>query len=369
VANYVKFSYDTHFLHKVKDQPSYPGPLEYAPEPLTLYRNLGDGSFKDVSAESGLAQVAGRGMGVVGADYDDDGRTDVFVANDVQENFLLTNEGSGKFEDVGIVAGTAYDGMGRPHANMGVDCGDYDNDGRLDFFVTAYQGELPILYRQVGRGVFQDVTELTGAGRGTFANVTWGCGLVDFDNDGHRDLFIARGHTEDNIELRDNTTSYAAHPILLRNTGKGKFVDVSRSCGDLAKVNLVGRGAVFEDFDNDGDIDVVVLGLRGKPAILKNLLNESGGKGHWLQIRLEGVKTNRDGIGARVKVVAGDLTQIDEVHSGRGYQSHWGTRLHFGLGPRDRVERIEVRWIGGGVDVLENVPVDRRLTIRESRGT
>lgn len=368
VANYVKFSYETHVPHQVKDLPSYPGPLEYAPEPLTLYRNLGDGTFRDISVESAVGAIAGRGMGVVGADYDGDGATDVFVANDLQENFLLKNNGSGRFDEIALVAGTAYDGMGRPHANMGADCADYDNDGRFDFFVTAYQGELPALYRQVAPGIFQDVTELSGAGRATFDNVTWGCGVVDMDNDGNRDLFVVRGHTEDNIEARDGAATYASHPVLLRNVGNGKFVDVSASCGDLTKIRLVGRGALFEDFDNDGDVDVAILGLRGRPAVLRNMLSESGSKSHWLQVRLQGVKTNRDGVGAHVKVVAGDTTQIDEVHGGRGYQSHWGTRLHFGLGSKDRVDRIEVRWIGGGVDVLENVRADQRLTVIESRG-
>jgi len=155
--------------------------------------------------------------------------------------------------------------------------------------------------------------------------------------------------------------------LLLANDGRGKFVNVSDQCGDGLAVELSSRGAAFDDLDNDGDVDVVILNSRARPTILRNMLAASGAKSHWLQLRLEGAKTNRDGVGARVRVVAGDLTQIDEVHSGRGYQSHWGSRLHFGLGPRTRADRIEVRWIGGGVDVLTDVGVDRHLTVTEGR--
>ncbi len=366
VANYVQFSFEKHVPYVFRGRLSYPSPIAFEPEPLALYRNLGDGTFQDTSAESGVGRYAGRGMGTIAADYDGDGHTDIFVANDLQENFLLRNDGTGTFEEDALAAGTAYDTMGRPRANMGVDCGDFDNDGRLDFYVTAYEGQSGALFRQVDRGLFQDVSDVTGAGQRTAMQVTWGCGLVDFDNDGRRDIFVVCGHTEDNIESRDNATTYAARPILLRQTDSGKFEDVTDSCGDGMKVRLVGRGAVFEDLDNDGDIDVVILGLRGKPAVLKNALYESGSKNHWLQIVLRGTKTNRDGVGARVKVVAGNLTQIDEVHSGRGYQSHWGSRLHFGLGQHDRVDRIEVRWIGGGLDVVENVRANQRLTITEA---
>ena len=217
-------------------------------------------------------------------------------------------------------------------------------------------------------GLFEDVTERTGAGEGTFPQVTWGCGFVDFNNDGHRDLFVVCGHTEDNVELYDRNTSYRARNLLLANTGHGTFVNVSDLCGDGLLPRHAGRGAAFEDLDNDGDIDVIALNSREGPTVLRNMLNEGGSKNHWLQVRLQGVKTNRDGVGARVRVVAGDLVQTDEVHSGRGYQSHWGSRLHFGLGKHDRIDRVEVRWIGGGADVLENLPIDRLVTIREGSG-
>ena len=365
VSNYIRFSREDHTPRTVGGYPWYPTPRDHDPEPDTLYRNNGDGTFTDVSVESKVAAVAGTGMGVISADYDNDGDTDVFVANDVNENFLFENDGTGRFQEVGLLAGVAYNLYGDENGSMGVDCGDYDNDGWLDFFVTDYQGEMPVLYRNSGEGFFEDVTLTTGAGAGAFAYVNWGTGFADFDNDGDRDLFIACGHLQDNIDFVDDGTSYHVRNILLMNTGDGRFVNVSDSSGDGMDVKLSSRGTGFDDLDNDGDIDVVVLNSRREPTILRN---DSVNENHWIQVRLRGTKTNRDGVGARVKVVAGDLTQIDEVHSGRGYQSHHGMRLHFGLGPRQRVDRIEVRWIGGGTELLEDVDVDRLFTLKQGTG-
>jgi hypothetical protein len=365
VANYVKFTFTTHVPWSHGTYPEYAGPKVYPPENQTLLRNNGDGTFTDVSEAAGIAKCPGKGMGVVCADYDNDGHTDIFSLNDVWGNFCFHNDGTGKFEEGALLNGFKYNSEGMALGSMGVDCGDFDNDGRLDFYQTSYQGELPVLFRNLGHGSFEDATLRTGAGQGTFHCVKWGCGFVDFDNDGHRDLFIAMGHLQDRVDEYDKTTSFRARNVLLRNRGDGTFEDVSDRCGDGLRPVLSSRGAVFEDFDNDGDMDIVVLNTRDRPTVIRNMLNEMGSTNHWLQIRLEGVKTNRDGVGAHVKVLAGDLAQLDEVHSGRGYQSHWGSRLHFGLGQHDRVGRIEVRWIGGGVDVLENVPVDRLMTIRE----
>jgi hypothetical protein len=365
VANYLEFSYDEHVERLDRGFPSYPVPKDYDPVPDTLYRNNGDGTFTDVSIESGVGLHAGTGMGMVSADYDNDGDTDVFVLNDVDKNFFFDNDGTGAFQEAGALVGAAYNARGMENASMGVDCGDYDNDGHLDFFMTSYQAELPVLYRNLGGGLLEDVTLVTGAGEGALPHVNWGTGLVDFDNDGNLDVFIANGHTEDNIELRDRNAAYRAPNLLLLNDGRGRFVDVSHSSGDGLAPVYASRGAAFDDLDNDGRIDAVILNIRDAPTILRN---ESPGGNHWLQLRLRGVKTNRDGVGARVTVVAGDLTQIDEVHSGRGYQSHWGSRLHFGLGRRDRVDRVEVRWLGGVVEVFENVEVDQRVTITEGTG-
>ena len=227
---------------------------------------------------------------------------------------------------------------------MAADCADLHHDGRLDLFVTAYHREFAVLYRNLGNGMFDDVTRVAGAGQGSFAHVKWGCGLVDFDNDGYRDIFLVCGHFDENVGLRDDTTSYMVRPILLRNTGQGKFVNVSDASGDGMRVELTGRGVAFDDLDNDGRIDVAILNSRRGPTILRN---ETANQNHWLQLRLRGVKTNRDGVGARVRVVAGELAQVDEVHSGRGYQSHFGSRLHFGLGAKPRGPRrgaVAGRW-------------------------
>ncbi|UCG57764.1 MAG: CRTAC1 family protein [Phycisphaerales bacterium] len=362
VSNYLEFSYDKHVSTASAGFPVYANPRFYAPVPDTLYRNNGDGTFTDISKDSGVGAHAGWGMGIVCGDYDNDGDTDVFIGNDVAENFLFANDGTGKFEEVGLMAGFAYDLHGDEQGSMGVDCGDYDNDGLLDFFVTSYQSQLTTLYKNLGDGLFEDVTLTTGAGAATLAYVTWGNSFVDFDNDGDRDIFVACGHLQDNVERYDDTTSYLTRNILLMNTGDGKFVNISDKSGDGMEVKLSSRGAAFDDLDNDGDVDGVVLNSRREPTILRN---DSPSKRHWIQICLQGTKTNRDGVGARVEVVAGDLKLMDEVHSGRGYQSHYGMRLHFGLGNRSHVDRIEVRWIGGQVDVFEGVAADQIVTLTE----
>ncbi|MDA1276891.1 MAG: CRTAC1 family protein [Verrucomicrobia bacterium] len=364
VANYCDFAFAKHQARSVNGHPAYAGPMIYGPVPSTLFRNNGDGTFTDISRESGIAAHAGTGMGVVCADYDDDGDTDIIVGNDAMANFVWRNDGKGHFEEVGLLSGLAYDSNGVGMGTMGVDCGDYNNDGLLDFHMTSYQKQWAILYRNIGRGLFEDVTHISGGGTGTFSQVTWGAGLVDFNNDGARDLFIACGHLQDNVDLWDDTTSYEARNILLQNTADGKFIDVSARAGDGLAVKRSSRGAAFDDLDNDGDIDVVVLNSRREPTLLRN---DSPPENHWIEIRPRGTRSNRDGIGARVKVVAGDLALVGEVHSGRGYQSHYGMYPHFGLGQRKRIDRIEVRWIGGGTNVFDGVELDRVLQISESK--
>ncbi len=362
VSNYLDFSYEKHSVNTISGFAVYVGPGFYASVPDVVYRNNGDGTFTDVSKLCGVAGQCGTAMGMICSDYDNDGDTDIYVANDMKGNFLFENDGTGKFEDVGLMAGVAYDLSGEEHGSMGVDCGDYDNDGWLDFHETSYQTQLATLYRNLGDGMFEDVTPVTGAGAGTLPLVTWGNSFVDFDNDGFRDIFIACGHLQVNIERYDDTTTYLIPNKVLMNTGDGKFVNVSDKSGDGLKVKLSSRGAGCDDLDNDGDIDVVIMNSRAEPTILRN---DSPTKGPCIQVRLRGTKSNRDGVGAHVKVVAGDLTLLDEVHSGRGYQSHYGMRLHFGLGNREKIDSIEVRWIGTRTDVFKNVTVDRLVTLTE----
>jgi len=362
VANYLGFTYENHLQRRSKGIPKYAGPMDFPATANNLFRNNGDGTFTDVSVESGVAAHSGWGMGGVCADYDNDGDTDVYIANDVYANFLFENDGTGKFTEIGLIAGLAYDLHGDDQGSMGIDCADYDNDGWLDFYQTSYAKELATLYRNLKGRMFEDVTMVTGAGTNTFAHVTWGTGWVDFDNDGDRDIFVAAGHLQDNIEQYDNTANSQVPNILLMNTGLGKFVDVSQQSGDGMQVRQRSRAAGFDDLDNDGDVDAVILNSRRAPTLLRN---DTPIQNHWLQIQLRGERRNHNGGGARVKVVAGDLTQIDEVHSGRGYQSHYGMRLHFGLGTRDRVDQIEVRWISGKIDLYRNMSVDRELLLKE----
>ncbi len=363
VGHYVEFTYARHHIVRFNGYPAYVGPLDYPTTPSRLYRNNGDGTFTDVSDESGIGAHKGAAMGVVAADFDNDGDTDLFAGNDEMGNFLFVNDGRGRFEENGLAAGVAFDFTGRAHGTMAVECGDYDNDGRLDFYHTSYQRESPILFRNLANGFFDDVTVPTGAGGGISSLVTWGCGLVDLDNDGHRDLFIAAGHLQDNVELFDSSTTYRQQNRLLRNLGHGRFTNVTDQCGDGLQQKRSSRGAAFDDLDNDGDLDVVVLNSRHRPTILRN---DSPRGNHWLQVLLRGSKTNRDGVGARVTLKAGELTLVDEVHAGRSYQSHFGTRLQFGLGQHDRVDGLEVRWVGGGTNVVSGLPADRLIGVTEN---
>ncbi len=365
VSSYVNFTYDNHTSLTVGGYPVYVDPGAYKPRPDTLYRNKGDQTFEDVTEESGIAEGKGSGMGTVCADYDNDGDTDIFVANDMMQNFLWQNDGTGKFEEVGLFAGVGYDTNGKAMGSMGIGCGDFNDDSLLDFCVTAYHEQTPSLYENLGDGMFEDVASVAGVDDRTMHTVTWGNDFIDFDNDGDRDLFLALGHLQDNIERWDKRSTYLARNILFMNTGGGKFVNVSDSSGDGMKVRLSSRGAAFDDLDNDGDVDVVVLNSRREPTVLRN---DSPKQGHWLQIKLQGTKTNRDGVGARVTTTAGDLVLVDEVHSGRGYQSHYGTRLYFGLGKHNRADRVEVRWIGGATEVFRDIVADRLVTLVEGKG-
>ena len=366
VANYVE-CLEAETYHSTRaGHPAYLGPAAalYRKTRDRLYRNNGDGTFSDGSDTSGIGAHLGSGMGTICGDIDNDRDTDIIVANDMSGNHLFLNDGQGHFEEMGLIAAIAFDEHGEEQGSMGPELGDFDNDGWLDLCVTAYQDQWGPFFRNLGDGLFEDVTVQTGAGAGTVSSVTWGSALTDFDQDGFRDLFIACGHLQPNIESYDDRTTYHQFNRLYRNNGKGRFVDVSSQGGPGLQVKLSSRGAVFEDFDHDGDMDIAILNAGGKPTILRN---DSPDQGHWLQVKLRGSKTNRDAVGARVKVKAGDLTLIDEVHSGRGYQCHHGTRLHFGLGQRSRIDHIEVHWIGGAVDLFKDIPADQLVTLVEGR--
>ena len=345
--------------------PAYVGPLNYPPTTNAFYRNNGNGTFTDVSRESGIGLLKGAGMGVIACDLDNDRDTDIIVGNDLRPDFVLRNDGHGKFREEGTLLGLAYDAFGNVQGSMGVECADWNHDGWMDVYITPYQRQIPTLFQSQKGLFFEDVSRQTGAGKDAFADVKWGVGMIDFDNDTHRDLFIATGHLIDNVEQIDSSMRYAASNILLRNTGTGKFVNVSEQCGDGMQPVKSSRGAAFDDLDNDGDIDAVILNARSSPTLIRN---DSDQGNHWLQIQLQGTTSNRDGIGARVTVRTGELQQIDEIHSGRSYQSDFGKRLHFGLGNQTHIDEIKVEWIGGDIDTLHHIQANQLCVIKEGQG-
>ena len=365
--------YVSHYVHCLKERetpvqrgghPAYLGPAVaiYSNTPDTLYRNNGDGTFTDISEASGISACTGAGMGTICGDYDNDGDTDILVANDMTGNHLFLNDGTGRFEEFGLFAAMAFDHHGESQASMGLELADVDNDGWLDLYLTSYQTQWTALYRNLGNGNFDDITLKSGAGAGTLPKVTWGLGVVDFDGDGDRDIFVACGHLQPHIEAYDTTTTYRQLNVLYENRGACRFTPVTQSAGPGLGVNRVSRGAGFDDLDNDGDVDVVILNSCDKATLLRN---ESPSPGHWLQVSLRGTRTNRDGIGAQVRVFAADLTLLDEVHSGRSYQSHFGNRLYFGLGQRRQVDRIEVAWMGGAKEIYRPIAVNQHVLLVE----
>jgi hypothetical protein len=357
VANYVNFSFETYKPHIVEGRHIYPGPMIYDGVQDILYRNEGDGHFMDITQEAGIIEDnVGTGMGMICADYDRDGDTDVFVLNDVAHNYFWENDGRGHFTEVGLERGLAFDAQGRYLASMGVDCADYDNDGWLDFFHTAYSEQMPALYRNSGRGFFEEVAALAIPGTSLFPNINWGCNFVDLDNDGWVDLFVANGNTQDNLEDLAAHITYRARNSVLRNLGNGKFVEITDEVGDGLAVVESSRGSAADDLDNDGRIDIVVLNARTLPTIIRNESHLPGH--HWVHLTLLGTTSNREGVGSHVVLKAGGLTQTREVHSGRSYQGHCGTRLHFGIGKVSIIERLEVRWHAGKTQVFENLPAN-----------
>jgi len=328
--------------------------------PDRLFRNNGNGTFTDVSKRAGIANPAGKGLGVTFCDYDRDGDTDIYIANDMVRNFLYRNNGDGTFLDVAYGAGVGFDGNGKPQAGMGVDCGDYDRNGYPDLFVTNFSEELNTLYENRGDGIFEDVTTKAGLGAG-FLPLGFGTKLFDFDNDGDLDLHVTNGHVIDNIKLVQPTLTYAQKDLLFENVG-GRFQDVSARGGPGLQAERVGRGLAVADVDNDGRLDVVITSVGRKPALLKN---QGARAGNWLLIRAEGTKSNRFGLGATVRIETESGTDVREINNVASYQSANDTRLHIGVGAAKVVRRIEVLWPSGTKQELRDVPVNQVLVIKE----
>ena len=321
----------------------------------TLYRNRGNGTFEDVSVKAGIAGFAGRGMSVAFADYDGDGHPDVFVTNDNMPNFLFHNRGNGTFEEVGLLAGVALREDGKAVASMGADFRDYDNDGLPDIAVTALAGETFPLFRNLGKGNFSDATYPSRIGGLTVRHSGWGTGLFDFNNDGWKDLFTANSHVNDRVEMFESAV-YKEADSVFANLGNGKFEDVSSAAGlTEAKAH---RGSAYADFDGDGKVDVVVSSLEGPVELWHNV---SADGNHWLQVKLQGVRSNRDGLGARVQIG----NQWNEMTSAVSYASSTLDAVHFGLGAASTVDRFEIVWPSGNKQVIRDVKADRVISIRE----
>jgi len=336
-----------------------------------LYHNNGDGTFTDVSEASGILSANGTyGLGVLTADLDNDGWPDIYVANDSTASALFQNKKNGKFQDIAIEAGCALSADGKPQAGMGVSAADYDLDGNLDIVKTNFAGDTPSLYRNSGGASFEDTTFTAGLGAHT-QFLGWGCGFFDMDNDGWADILICNGHVYPEVEQLKTEAGYAQRKLLYQNLHNGHFADVSFQAGLGISEPSPSRGAAFGDFDNDGDIDVVVNTVNDYPQLLRCDLKLDH---NWIKIRMIGTKSNRSGIGARLMCVThvpGETKphqQIDEVRSGGGYFSQNDLRVHFGLGKAEKVDILEVRWPSGQVDTLKNIKANQLIYVTEGEG-
>jgi enediyne biosynthesis protein E4 len=330
-----------------------------------LYRNNRDGTFSEISGAAGVSDPAGHyGLGVQWCDFNEDGYVDLYVANDNRPNYLYRNNANGTFSDISLQSGAALTENGSEQASMGVTIGDYDHRGRWSIFVTNFSGESDTLYRHENDFRFTDVSLASGTALSNFPFVGWGTKFFDYDNDGWLDLLVVNGHIYPQMENANLGTTYLQRKLLYKNNRNGTFAEIAETLGPALTERASSRGAAFGDLDNDGDVDVVVNNIDGAPTILRN----DGGKNNFVMIRLIGSEGNRNAIGARVKVVSGDLAQIDECRSGGSYISQNDTRLHFGLEGRTNIDRITVHWPGGKIETIIGVPANRFMTIKQGRG-
>ncbi len=361
VVNYVDFTLENHPWcgHQALQLRFYCDPRQHHPTRDLLYRNDGDGAFVDVSQNAGISE-SGNGLGVACWDSDGDGDTDIYVANDMGPNFLYENQGNGSFAEVGLLMGVALSADGATQAGMGVDTGDYDNDGDFDLLVTNFQLENNALYRNDGF-VFSEVSFQAGLGEISLNYLGFGANFFDYDNDGWLDLVVANGHVHDNIERYDELVTYAQKAQLFHNE-RGHFVEYTAGAGSAFAVDYVGRSTAYGDYDADGDLDIVLMQSGGAVSLLRN---DGGNRGNWLQVELQGIQSNRDGVGAKVYVQADSLRLVQQVKAGSGYQSSSQKALFFGLGANDRVDRLHIVWPSGRQQELENIAANQMLRIVE----
>ena len=386
VANYLNFDLETapkrgDSVYCRYNEIGVPcGPLGFAGGTNILYRNRGDGTFEDVSEQSGIVNPRGPsvmvfvganwrprgsyGMGAAAADFDNDGWPDIYVACDSAPSLLYRNNHDGTFREIAVPAGCGLDENGVALSGMGVAVADYDGDGWLDIARTNFSEQVTTLYRNYGNGAFEDASIKAGLGVNR-KYLGFGVGFVDFNNDGWKDLFLANGHVYSQIANRKLHISYKEPKVVYRNLGNGRFQDVSFEAGKAIRAENLARGCAFGDFDNDGDVDVVINNLDGPPTLLRN---DGGNRNNWMIVKCVGTRSNRSAIGTRVRVTSGERSQIDEVMSGSSYYSQNDLRLHFGLGKANKVDDLAIAWPSGLKETFKHLPVNQFVVVEETGG-
>ena len=369
VGNYVQWTPETDLYCTLDGKSkSYCTPESYKGISVRLWHNRGNGTFEDVTQKSGLGDATSKTLGVAVLDYDNDGWPDLLFSNDTQPNKLYRNNGNGTFTEKAVVAGVAFSEDGVARAGMGVDAADYDHSGFASVLITNFSNQMISLYHNEGKGLFVDEAPRSEIGRASLLTLGFGCFFFDYDLDGWQDVLIANGHVDDDIQKVQANVSYAERVHLFRNVGKGKFEEVTKSMGAAFASPRVGRGAAYADINNDGRLDLLLSTNSGPVYLFRNEASGAAAANHSLRLKLIGTKTNRDGIGAVVKLTAGGDTQTKMLHSGSSYLSASELVLTFGLGPRDKADSIEIHWPSGQIDRLSSVPGGATLTVTESKG-
>jgi hypothetical protein len=367
VCQFVEFSKSKNLpCIAYNNKPGYCVPRLYKPTPSWLFHNNGDGTFTDVSKSSGIGKYLGKAWGVVATDLNNDGKMDLFVANDTTANFLFMNRGSGRFEEVGALAGVGFSEMGRPRSGMGVDAADFNQDGWMDLFVANIDHEKYSLYQNNHDETFDDQAGATGIGAATRLMSGWGLKFFDYDNDGNLDLFLANGNPDDLIETMQKDVTYREPLLLFHSDGK-TLHNVSAESGPIFARHLSARGLAIGDFDNDGALDVLVSVNDSAPLLLRNTAAKDN---HWLGVGLVGRKSNRDAIGARITYQTGDLKRSRTKVGGGSFLSSHDPRVVLGIGKRTKIDWLEVKWPepGGTTERFTNLPIDKYIIVVEGEG-
>ena len=367
VANYIEYSLEDNPWCGRKDKGirGYCQPNNFPGLPDTLYQNNGDGTFTDVTRQSGIYNPNGKGLGVVWGDYDNDGYPDIYIANDSTENFLFKNKGDGTFEEVGFFNGVAFSETGVAENGMGTAFGDWDNDGWLDLIVTNYADQANTLYHNDQASFFTDVSSASKTAFVSYPYLGWATEFIDYDNDGFLDLFVANGHLHDNLKEMGQDGTYAQRNFLFRNNRDNTFTEISNQLGPGMRLADVSRGAAFADYDLDGDIDMVVTNSNSPPRLLRN---DGANKNNWLAVKLVGINGATDAIGTRVTVNTAESSQMKEVRSGSGYLSQNELTLLFGLGEHTTIPHIEIQWQDGAKQHLKNIDANQCIIITKAGG-